>query len=298
MLKILYLEDNKFDIELTRIELTKAFPDCKIKIENTVKGAKLALRTDPVFDIAILDLNLPDGNGIDTLIYLRRHNLNIAVIILTGSGNEESAIAALKAGADDYLTKKEGYLKKLPQTINSAIENFRKNIERRSRPLKVLYAEWSKPDIDFTKRHLQKYAPYIHVDAVFDATRALDLLPGSVGEKCTYDVLLLDYRLPGLDALETIKIIREERKLPIPIVMVTGHGNEDVAVQALKLGADEYLVKRDNYLFRLPSLLTSAFHRYELERQQKNASRKRVEIQVAGRKFKRCNICSRPGPEL
>ena len=68
--------------------------------------------------------------------------------------------------------------------------------------------------------------------------------------------------------LTLIKIIRHEKQLSIPIVLVTGHGNEEVAVQALKLGADEYLVKRENYLYRLPSLLLSAYHRYELEQKQ------------------------------
>ncbi len=269
MIKILYLEDNKFDIELTQIEINKNYTDVKIDVANTIYEAIQLLKTNPDYDVAILDLNLPDGNGIDCLSYIRQNNLLIAVIILTGSGNEESAIAALKAGADDYLTKKEGYLKKLPETLNGVIENFKKNSDKKARQLKVLYIEWNKPDIDFTIRHLKKYAPQIQIDNVAIATEALQLLPDSPNEICPYDVVLMDYRMPGLNALDTIKIIRQEKKLAIPIVLVTGHGNEEVAVQALKLGADEYLVKRENYLFRVPSLLLSAYHRYELEQKQK-----------------------------
>ncbi len=268
MIKVLYLEDNKFDIELTKIEIKKNLPDCEIDIASTINDAVLVLKTNPNYDVAILDLNLPDGNGIDCLSYIRENKLPIAVIILTGSGNEESAIAALKAGADDYLTKKERYLNKLPGTINSVLKNFKKNSDKKARQLKVLYIEWNKPDIDFTIRHMKKYAPQIQIENVATATDALQLLPDSPNEPCNYDVILMDYRMPGLNALDTIKIIRQEKQLAIPIVLVTGHGNEEVAVETLKLGADEYLVKRDNYLFRLPSLLLSAHHRYELEQKQ------------------------------
>ncbi len=269
MIKILYLEDDKFDIELTQIEIKKTITDSKIDIANTINDAIQLLKIKPDYDVAILDLNLPDGNGIDCLSYIRQNDLQIAVIILTGSGNEESAIAALKAGADDYLTKKEGFLKKLPNAIYGVIKNFKKNVDRKARQLNVLYIEWNKPDVDFTIRHMKKYAPQIHLENVAIASDALELLPDSPDEPDTYDVVLMDYRMPGLDALDTIKIIRQVKQINIPIVLVTGHGNEEIAVQALKLGADEYLVKRENYLFRLPSLLLSAYHRYELEQNQK-----------------------------
>ena len=269
MLKILYLEDNKFDIDLTKIEIKKNFSDCEIDIANTINDAVQLLKANQNYDVAILDLNLPDGNGIDCLSYIRLNNLQIAVIILTGSGNEESAIAALKAGADDYLAKKEGYLKKLTNTINGVIENFKENFDKRARQLRVLYIEWNKHDVDFTIRHMKKYAPQIQIENIEIASDALKILPDSPNEPCLFDVILMDYRMPGLNALDTLKAIRKEKKLTIPIVLVTGHGSEEVAVQALKLGADEYLVKRDNYLFRLPSLLLSAYHRYELEQKQK-----------------------------
>jgi PAS domain S-box-containing protein len=269
MIKILYLEDNKFDIDLTTIEIKKALPDCIFDVVSKVSDANNLLNHDPMYDLAILDLNLPDGNGIDCLTYIRQKNLQIAVIILTGSGNEESAIAALKAGADDYLAKNEGYLKKLPNTINSVLQNFKKNLDKKTKQLNVLYIEWNKPDIDFTIRHMKKYAPHIQIKCVSTASEALPLLPDSPDGQCPFDVILMDYKMPGLNALDTIKIIRQEKQLTIPIVLVTGHGNEEIAVQTLKLGADEYLVKRDNYLYRLPSLLLNAYHRYKLEQNQK-----------------------------
>lgn len=268
MIKILYLEDNKFDVDLSQREINNAFADSQLDITNTIEQAKRLVNNGTKYDVALLDLNLPDGNGMDILMHIREQNLPIPVVILTGSGNEESAIAALKAGADDYIAKKPGYLKKLPATLAAAIENYKRNLEKKTKQLNVLYIEWNKPDIEFTIRHMRKYAPYIHIETVARAEDALKKLPRNTSESGPYDLLLMDYRLPGLNALDTIKIIRQERKLTLPIVLVTGHGDEEVAVQTLKMGANEYLVKRDNYLFRLPSLLTGAFDHSELERRQ------------------------------
>jgi PleD family two-component response regulator len=58
------------------------------------------------------------------------------------------------------------------------------------------------------------------------------------------DVMLLDYRLPDLDGLEFLAALQTQAQpLSFPIVMVTGKGNEAIAVQAIKAGAQDYLVK-------------------------------------------------------
>jgi PAS domain S-box-containing protein len=268
MLKILYLEDNPQDIELTQLELKKIFSDVTIDNARTIKQAHDFIAEENRYDVVILDLRLPDGNGLDILLEIRNSNLDLPVIILTGSGNEESAIAAIKAGADDYIAKDFEYLNKLPGVIKKVLENFKHNANKKVQSIHVLYIEWNKSDIDLTIRHMHKYAPFITISSVYQSSDALELLPKDCNSKCVYDVLLMDYRLHGLDALDTIKIIKQERNLKIPIVLVTGQGSEQIAVQALKFGADEYLVKRKNYLYRLPSLITNAYQRFKLEQQQ------------------------------
>jgi two-component system response regulator AtoC len=57
------------------------------------------------FDVALLDLNLPDGSGIDVLRFLSEENLPTEAVILTGHAAVSSAIEAMKLGAYDYLTK-------------------------------------------------------------------------------------------------------------------------------------------------------------------------------------------------
>lgn len=268
-MKILLLEDNSSDADLTRRGLTGSIPDCIFEFASTIEQARKLLNTDPSFDIALLDVNLPDGNGLEFLMEIRQRKLNFPVIMLTGSGDEDVAVSTLKAGADDYIVKRSGYILQLPNIIALTIKNFRENDIYKSEVIQVLYIEHHKADIDFTIRHVAKYAPYIQIDAVPNAEEALLILEAETKGKYNYKVILLDYRLPGMDALELIKTIRQKLKLSIPIILVTGQGNEELAVQALKLGANDYLTKNDKYLFRLPSVVVNSYQYFELKKQQK-----------------------------
>ncbi|MGM0508207.1 MAG: response regulator [Fusobacteriota bacterium] len=57
-----------------------------------------------------------------------------------------------------------------------------------------------------------------------------------------YDLILLDMKLPGMDGLEVLKKIKESNK-EVTVIMITGFGNIDTAVEAMKLGAVDYLRK-------------------------------------------------------
>ena len=279
-MKILYLEDNKTDADLTKRQLAKDIPDCKLNIISSIEEAKKQLSIHKDYDIALIDIQLPDGSGLDLLVEIKQQDLPVATIVLTGSGDIESAVAALKAGAEDYLVKKPGYLKILSSTIESVLINCKANLNQNRKLIKVIYAEHNNTDIEFTKNHMSRYAPHIQMEICRNGEELLNILENKNKISDNYDVILTDYRLDGIDGLEIIKTVRQIKQMPVAIVMVTGQENEEIAIQALRLGADEYLVKRTNYLFRLPSLITSAYQRYELERNQ-------VQLKKSEERFRR-----------
>src|SRR5512138_1901083 len=60
--------------------------------------------------------------------------------------------------------------------------------------------------------------------------------------RTSYDVIVLDIWLPGIDGLVTLERLRE-RRVDAPVVMISGHGNIESAVRAIKLGAFDFVEK-------------------------------------------------------
>jgi PAS domain S-box-containing protein len=258
-MKVLYLEDNPFDADLTQIELKKHGAGIELTHVSTIRDALVLIKQKPTpdFDIILTDMNLTDGSGLTLLAEVRNMGLPSAVVVVTGQGDEETAVAALKAGADDYIIKQKDYIKLLPQTLETAITRFKKVKNRFSRPIKVLYAEHNAVDIELTLRHIKTHAPHIQMDIARDANEMRAILSIATPET-RYDVLLIDFHLPGEDMLELVKHVISDSQFEYPIVLITGQGNEETAVNVLKLGVVDYLVKTNGYLYRLPAILENA----------------------------------------
>lgn len=101
-LRLLVVDDD----ETLRQGLTARFQRQGMAVATAGTSADaLVLAADQTFDVAILDLHLPDGTGTDLLGKLKDAQPGLEAIMLTGHGSIESAIQAMKLGAYDYLTK-------------------------------------------------------------------------------------------------------------------------------------------------------------------------------------------------
>jgi PAS domain S-box-containing protein len=98
------------------------------------------------------------------------------------------------------------------------------------------------------------------VDLAHDGTEGLAMAAAG-----SYDLVTVDQSMPGLDGLEVIRRLAERRPPP-PLVMITGKGNEQTAVEAMKQGARDYIVKDTGGLFlaRLPSVIERVLHEKRL----------------------------------
>lgn len=79
-------------------------PEAEIALCRTLSEVRTILETE-CFDLLVLDVNLPDGNGLDLLRRLRDRGDPIPVILLTANDMETDIVAGLESGADDYVTK-------------------------------------------------------------------------------------------------------------------------------------------------------------------------------------------------
>ena len=79
-----------------------------------------------------------------------------------------------------------------------------------------------------------------------------------------YDLYILNYNLLDMTAAKLVKLLKTTGDLT-PFIVIAGHGNENIAVTMMKLGARDYLVKESNYIDMLPRTVSRLFKELELE---------------------------------
>jgi two-component system, NtrC family, response regulator PilR len=118
MRRVLVVDDEADIRELLMLTLSKMGVDADTA--ETCAEAFEYLKGN-AYDLCLTDMRLPDGNGLKILEHISENYPNIPVAVITAYGSAENAVAALKAGAFDYLAKPIG-LKELRDLVNSALK--------------------------------------------------------------------------------------------------------------------------------------------------------------------------------
>jgi signal transduction histidine kinase/DNA-binding response OmpR family regulator len=127
--RVLVVEDNQGDAGLVRFALrAESGPEHAFKAAHVVRldDALESLKQTP-FDLVLLDLSLPDAQGLDTLARVREAAPDLPIVIMTGLNDESMAVEAVRRGAQDYLVKGQADSRAVVRAILYAIE--RKRIE-------------------------------------------------------------------------------------------------------------------------------------------------------------------------
>lgn len=122
---VMVIEDNPDDALLLSVLLEELPGDpCRLLRASTLAQA-IHLMGQVLPEVIILDLNLPDASGLETLQTLNRHCPAVPIIVLTGDDDERLAMAAVRAGAQDYLVKGRVDSWTLIRTIRHSHERHR-----------------------------------------------------------------------------------------------------------------------------------------------------------------------------
>lgn len=125
LLRILLVEDNLGDVRLLR-EMFATEPPGSFEITHLPRlGLALNHLAKGGVDIVILDLGLPDGDGMDIVRRVRKLAPEVPVIVLTGWDDDAAVAEAMKEGVQDYLVKGQIETRALPRALRHAIERFR-----------------------------------------------------------------------------------------------------------------------------------------------------------------------------
>lgn len=122
-MKILLVEDNKSIIKGLEYPFAQNGYSCEycLSLDEAVRKAPFN------YDVAVLDIMLPDGNGFDLFKKIRRYS-DLPVIFLTAVDDEDSVVNGLELGADDYITKPFSTRELIARIKRVANKNSKKNI--------------------------------------------------------------------------------------------------------------------------------------------------------------------------
>jgi DNA-binding NtrC family response regulator len=175
------------------------------------------------YDIVLMDLKMPGINGVESFKEVKRLHPSAAVIMMTAGSVGEEIKAALGAGVDAVVDKPFN-VKKLVAIIESILE----------RPL-ILVVDDTVEDRE-TLRDILAYKKY-RAFVAKDGYEAIDIV-----RRSEFDVILLDIRMPGMDGMEVLEVVKEI-KPDVGVVMMTGYSSEGLAGKSLKRGAYTCLYK-------------------------------------------------------
>jgi two-component system cell cycle response regulator len=125
-IRVLLVEDKPGDARLAQVALSE-MPGVEVVVVETVGRLVDAVAWLGIHfaDVVLLDLSLPDSHGVETVEQLCAEVADVAIVVLTGPDDDQMALAALEAGAHDYIEKErlDGYL--LSRTVRYARERHR-----------------------------------------------------------------------------------------------------------------------------------------------------------------------------
>lgn len=128
---VLLVDDDEVDRAAVQRALRSAGLPAQVTEAIDFAGAREALLGNSHIDVALLDFQLPGGDGLEILREVRQKNVDTPIIMLTGAGDEALAVELMKAGAADYLPKGTLTPGRLTQSIRQALRL--RDADRRTR---------------------------------------------------------------------------------------------------------------------------------------------------------------------
>lgn len=286
-IRLLLAEDNPLDADQVVHRLAEDAPDFDVTVARTAKEC-LEMAGAAKYDIILLDNRLPDMLGVELLPHLAGKQPPAPVVLITGFGDAELVVRALQEGAADYVTKRGDYLATLPEQLHAVVERFRKNTplwhRYTRRKARILFIG---ADAGAAGRRLERTGPQFKTAAALSWAQALQTLE----DDAAFAAIVLEVRLSDISGLDFFRLIRQ-RGVDIPVVVVTNTSDEEAALAVLKLGAADYILKRDNYFPRLASSLERAILRHQLDlmREQRRAEME-LRLKAMEKMLPMCSYC-------
>ena len=262
MIRVLYADDDPQIAVVVQTYFASNAPDCTVEVVPDGRACLDRMRRGGV-DVLLLDLELPDIDGLHILSELAARGDTTPVIMVSGRGQTKLAVQALRAGAVDCVDKATPQFLELPAIVQQAHARHQEKFHGQpaapaGTKYHVLLIEAS-PDLRRTLTDfLARNAPQITLTAI----PSLAGLERAVASRVAFDAIVL---------------------------VLAARSDGETAIAAFKLGAQDYILQQEGYLSELVFSLNSLLRLAETDRLNQRLARdlaelnRSLEAQVAAR---------------
>ena len=277
MISVLYAEDDPQIAQMMRVFFEDYAPDCTL---DTVDNGRSCLERVGThhYDVLIVDLMMPELDGLQVLGELAARRNPTPVIMVSGYGQTELAVRALRAGAIDCIDKNSPEFRRVPEIVRRVHAQQQAKLPATpaaSAPVgaaRILYLDASAITRASTAQFFQDHAPALNL-----VTTSPTTLDDRLDCEPAYDALVIGPELGGAHAVDLLRKARS-RASELPVIILASAAAGADAIAAFKLGAHDYLVEKEGVLLDLVFSLNNALKRTTAERHSSRLGRELAEL--------------------
>ncbi|MBA3850275.1 MAG: hypothetical protein C0502_09835 [Opitutus sp.] len=266
MIRALYAEDDPNVAGIVRSYIEHFAPDWQLEI---VPNGMECLNRMAIggYDILLLDLVLPDTDGLHILGELARRNDTTPVVMVTGHGQTELAVRALRAGAADCVDKTSPQFLQLVDIVKRVQA---RHAEGRRRPATapvgghhpVMLIEGSSAVAGDIRAFFAAHAPQFDLSVAATAAETDNFFAAGAPAHA----IVIGPNPPNTKPLEVLRRVHSHAT-QVPALIVSSRSDGETAVAAFKLGAQDFILQKPDYITELVFSLNSVLRQTETERQ-------------------------------
>lgn len=240
--RVLVAEDNPTTQVLLR-QLLEAL-GCQVDI---AANGRVALEQLDRHHLVLMDLRMPEMDGLEATRRIRQGGHTMPVIALTAHGERQSAAECLAVGFNDYLQKPfsnkqlqnlaQHWLEQADSQASTPLDEPDHSVLPAATPARPRILVVDDTEANRKLMHVLLTTLGYQVEVAEDGPSALELAAGTA-----FDLVFMDCRMPGMDGFETTRRLRQSHG-PLPVIALTARHGEAVQEECRRFGMNDYLAK-------------------------------------------------------
>jgi PAS domain S-box-containing protein len=238
-MRILYVANERRTAQLAVGALRDVAPDVKLSWAGSLSGALRWVRDNRDLGALLVEADIDGQSSASFIGQVRALGVAAPIVVVASPGG--APVAALKAGADDYVANDESFLADLPAVLGAAVRRAHTRPCVSTTPVRLLYfgdAALARQCLTRRPSSIEIIEPARLPDGTLET---IPSAPPADGSPSPFDVVVVEHDQPGVDAFGIVKAVaRHQPQVPVVLVVAC---DDRLVVPALKLGAADCVVK-------------------------------------------------------